>query len=182
MKTRAKAASTKVASKLHLAVILAWLLLNEVVILFKIHTNDGLTSRIDLSDEAQAAEWVERSKDPSFQEKITGISIIQKCLGHFKCPKCGKSNRLVCSHCGQPAQETACGTGIQYSLSKPSDFDKTYYLVERIEPDAQRKIRGGERITCFVGNVKLAMMVHSAQSSARVTLFNTGKQRYNPYT
>jgi len=145
---------------------------------FKIHTCDGLTTRLELEDEEQAKKWLEHSKDPIFQDSITGITIIQKCKGHFKCPSCKRTSKLICSNCGY-SKETTCGNGKQYTISKPNGFDKIFYHVESLE--AEGKMKGGERVSCFVGNVKISLMVHNSQSSARITLSNIGKQRFNPY-
>ena len=43
--------------------------------MLKVHTNDGLTSRIDLEDEEQAEQWLARLKDPRFQASITGLTV-----------------------------------------------------------------------------------------------------------
>jgi hypothetical protein len=43
--------------------------------LLKVHTNDGLTSRVDLEDLEQAEQWLARLKDPKFQASITGLTI-----------------------------------------------------------------------------------------------------------
>ena len=149
--------------------------------MFKIHTSDGLTVRVDLDNEEQAQEWLKRLKDPNFQDTITGISVVQRCGGKFRCPTCGKAARLTCTTCGLPPQEIICGTGVQYSLSRPTGFGKANYLVERMEPNANGKIRGGEKVTCFVGDVRLTMMIHAAQPSTRISLLKIGEQRYNPY-
>lgn len=150
--------------------------------MFKIHTNDGVTSRVDLSDEDQAKLWLQRFKQPAFQETITGISVLRKCSGHFRCGQCNrKAHKIVCPTCGNVEDGAVCGTGVQYSLSKPIDFDRVFYYAEHISPDVEAKIRGGERITCFADGVKVSMMVHACQSAARISLTKTGKQRYNPY-
>jgi len=150
--------------------------------MFKVHTNDGLTTRLDLTDEKQAAEWVQQLKDSKCQESITGISIIRKCSGKPRCPSCNRKLQDVrCPSCHQPVDNVICGTGVQYSLSRPAEFERVFYVAERIEPDEDARLRGGERIICFADGVKVSMMVHACQSAARISLTKTGKQRYNPY-
>ena len=146
--------------------------------MFKVHTKDGLTQRFDLSDEGDIKDLSDLVSDPQFQKTITGVSVVQNCLGHFKCPVCKKATELVCSVCGQPSQSITCNTGIQYSLSKPIGFDKAFYNVEKIEPNG--KIKGGERVTVFVGDLRVTLMVHASQLAAKISLARMGKQRYNP--
>ena len=86
----------------------------------------------------------------------------------------------MCSNCGHPSKEVTCGTGVQYSLSRPNGYDQVFYLAEHIEPDASIKLRGGEKITCFAGDARVALMAHAGQPAVRITLLKTGKQRYNP--
>ncbi len=148
--------------------------------MFKIHTSDGITARLDLGDEEQAKEWLARLKDPTFQRRITGITIMRHCGGRFKCPSCGRATRLSCSVCGEPSRDITCEKGVQHSLSRPQGFDDVFYQPEQVEPDPRIKLRGGERIVCYAGNDRVAMMVHPRQPASRVTLAKTGKRRYNP--
>jgi len=148
--------------------------------MIKLHTNDGQTNRIDLGDEQQAREWLKRLKDAAFQKTITGVSVLQKCGGHFRCPACSRSSKLICSHCGSSANQVECGTGVQFSLSRPIGMDGVFYLVENIEPDKKTKTKGGEKVTCFAGENRLTLMVHRCQSAAKISLSKTGKQRFNP--
>lgn len=148
--------------------------------MFKIHTCDGLTARVDLQDEEQAKEWLARLKDPSFQSKITGITVMRRCGGRFKCPTCGRATRLVCSSCGESSRDVVCGKGIQHSVSKPNGYGNVHYHAEHVEADPDIKLRGGERVTCFAGDSRLMLMVHAGQPSSRATLLKTGKRRYDP--
>ena len=148
--------------------------------MFKVHTKDGLTKRLDISDEQDEKDLSDLISNQTFQKKITGVSVVQHCSGHFRCPVCKKSGDLVCSVCGQPSQTITCNTGIQYSLSKPIGFDDVFYNVERIEPNG--KIKGGERVTVFVGDLRITLMVHASQLAAKISLARVGKQRYNPIT
>jgi hypothetical protein len=154
---------------------------NEVAVLFKIHTKDGITSRVDLSNAERAIHWIQRLKEDSFQNNITGVSVLRKCEGQFRCPSCNKKiQQSSCRLCGRSHHETVCGTNVQYSLSKPIGFQNVFYYVEHIEPDVKSRSHGGERITCFADGVKIVVMVHANQSAARITLTKTGKQIYNP--
>jgi hypothetical protein len=118
--------------------------------LLKIHTIDGITSRIDLEDEGQAREWLIRLQDATFQKSISGVTIAYK--------------------------------GVQYSLPRPHGFGQIFFHAEYVEPDISKKIKGGERLTCVADGVRIALMVHRAQKAVRVSLFKTGKQRFNPFS
>lgn len=149
--------------------------------MLKIHTSDGMTSHIDLSDEQQARDWLKRLRDQDFQRAITGATIIQKTHGRFKCPKCTSTGRFQCPKCGRLDNEYN-GQSVQYSLARPEGFQQIFYLAEGIEPDEQARIKGGEKITCFVDDIRVTVMVHRSQPSVRIALLKTGKQRYNPYS
>lgn len=149
--------------------------------MLKIHTKDGKTTRIDLTDTDQAREWLKKLKEQEFQKLITGISITQKCEGRFKCPSCNKSTKLICSKCKQPINEVLCGSGVQYSLSRPSGFNKVFYQAEYIQPNEENKIRGGEKIICFCDDTQISMMIHKSQKAARITLTKPGVRRFSPY-
>lgn len=76
---------------------------------------------------------------------------------------------------------TVAHRGVLYSLPRPQGFDRISFVVERIEPNPERKLKGGERVTCFAGDVRISLMVHEAQKAVRVTLARLGKQRFNPF-
>lgn len=147
----------------------------------KIHTADGQTHRVDLGDEKQAKEWLSRLRDRSFQDSVTGISVIQDCHGRIRCTNCKKTGSLACKACGSAmANDAYTKIGVQYSLSRPDGYGPVFYSVDKIDPEPDSKVRGGERVTCFAGDSRISMMVHAGQPSVRVTLLKTGKQRYNP--
>ena len=125
--------------------------------MFKIHTKDGLTTRIDLSNPEQLRAWNEKIKEIEFQKTITGISIVQTCGG-----------KLKCNHCAN--HKTQCSTGIQYSVSKPDGFSKISFIPEHLTPNASSKSKGGAKITCIVDDIELVLMVHAKQPAARITL------------
>jgi hypothetical protein len=131
----------------------------------KLHTSDGRTVRIDLQDERQASEWLRRLARPDFQASVTGVSLVEKHDARARCPECG-------SKCG-------CSLGVQYSVTRPQDFSRVYFHVEKVEP--RGKVRGGERVVVFVDDVRLTVMAHGSQPSARVVLSKIGRQRFNPF-
>jgi hypothetical protein len=148
-----------------------------------VHTKDGKTHKIDLSDEKQAKNLLSNLKEQKYQANITGVTVIRDCYGRVRCPKCKKAGFLSCSACGHEVPNNSnVKIGVQYSLSKPDGFTPVFYAIENIEPDEDSKIRGGEKVICFSGATRVTMMVHNSQPSVRVTLLKIGKQRYNPYT
>ena len=149
--------------------------------MLKIHTSDGITTRLDLNDEMQAKEWLNKLKNLSFQEQITGISILQNCNGPYRCPVCKSKVKPSCPTCGQSTKNIRCNTGVQYSVSKPKGFHRCFYQVEHLDFDPSEGLRGGERIICFADDVRISLMVHASAPSTRVNLVKTGRQRYNPF-
>lgn len=151
--------------------------------MLKIHTSDGKTHRVDLADGEQAKEWLSRLGRRDFQQSITGISVVQDCLGRLRCPNCKRAGHLHCGACNRSVpSDSHTKTGVQYSLSRPDGYGDVFYSIEHIEAAEDSKVRGGERITCFAGDSRATMMIHKGQPSVRVTLLRTGKQRYNPYS
>jgi hypothetical protein len=75
---------------------------------------------------------------------------------------------------------TVAHKGVQYSLPRPIGFNEVLFLAEHVSPDSERKVKGGERVTCIAGDVRATVMVHRAQRAVRVSLLRTGKQRFNP--
>lgn len=116
--------------------------------MLKIHTNGGTTHRVDLDDEEQARQWLEKLQEPAFQSAITGLTLAHR--------------------------------GVQYSLPLPRGFSRSHLHAELIQPDPDKKIKGGERIVCAADDIRVSIMVHRAQRAARVAVLKTGKQRYNP--
>jgi hypothetical protein len=133
--------------------------------MFKIHTNDGITTPIDLSTSEQREYWKRMFSNSEYQAKITGITIVKRCGGKSKCEACGDKGKT-------------CNTGVQYSLSRPSKLQKVVYELEIVESDGN--IKGGEKIICQAGEIRIIMMSHANQPACRVTVDKIGKQRYNP--
>lgn len=75
---------------------------------------------------------------------------------------------------------TVSHAGVQYSIPRPIGFEPVSFLAELIEPNDDRRIKGGERVTLLAGDVRASVMVHKEQRAARVSLFRIGKQRYSP--
>lgn len=46
--------------------------------MLKVHTVDGLTTRIDLDNPEQAKEWLSKLKQHEFQEQITALTVFDK--------------------------------------------------------------------------------------------------------
>lgn len=116
--------------------------------MLKIHTRDGRTTKVDLTDADQAREWMRRWSDPRFQAQITGMTIADQ--------------------------------GVQYSISRPDDFGAVSFRAEHIDVDLDRRIKGGERITCMADDARVTVMVHSGQRAVKVSLLKFGKQRFIP--
>lgn len=72
--------------------------------------------------------------------------------------------------------------GVQYSLIKPKGFSQVFFLAELVPVDEEHKVKGGEKMTAFLDDVCINVMVHSAQRAVRVSVSKTGKQRFNPFT
>lgn len=118
--------------------------------MLKVHTTDGMTTRVDLENEDETRQWIEKLRDPAYQGSISGLTIYQK--------------------------------GVQYSLPRPQGFSQVFLCAECVEPDPDKKLKGGERIVCVAGDVRIILMVHRAQKAVRVAVVKTGKQRFNPIT
>lgn len=132
--------------------------------MLKIHTRDGRTLRIDLSDPDQAREWLGRLERDSFQAEISGVSVVEHHLVRFRCDACGNKG--------------AEQVGVQYSVSRPQGINSVRYAVELV--DVSGEGRGGERVTVYAGDIRLSLMAHQSQPSARISLSKIGKLRFVP--
>lgn len=132
--------------------------------MLKIHTADGQTVRIDLSDEAQARELLSKLDSDRYQRTITGASLVETHEAKGRCRACG--------------EKVTCQIGVQYSVSRPQAFRRVEYEVEHM-PETER-VKGGERIVLFADDMCLTLTAHRSQPSARVTLVTVGKRRYKP--
>lgn len=148
--------------------------------MLKLHTSDGLTSRIDLENEAQARELLGRLKDPLYQAAVSGLSLSRSYASRNRCPGCGKACRVVCKECARGGGQERGEIGVQYSVSRPQGFSRVFYHAEAVEQDDEVGLKGGERLVVFADDTRLTVMVHRSQPSVRVVLSKTGVQRYNP--
>lgn len=74
---------------------------------------------------------------------------------------------------------TVAHNGSEYSFGRPSGFkDQPVFHVERVDPAG--KAKGGVRISCFVGDVRVTIMAHGDQSAVRFAVARVGKQCYSP--
>lgn len=128
--------------------------------MLKIHTSDGQTIRIDLRDPEQAREWLSRLEQDRFQASISGVSLVETHEARARCPRCDA--------------RALAQIGVQYSVSRPQGLTGVSYEVERVNG------RGGERITLFAGDVRLSLVAHESQPSARITLIKSGHRRFAP--
>lgn len=46
--------------------------------MLKVHLQDGKTLEVDTEDAEQAEGWMKRFNDPSFQSRITGITVVNR--------------------------------------------------------------------------------------------------------
>ena len=147
--------------------------------MLKIHTKDGKTTPINLKSIEQARELFNKLKNPEFQKFITGMTLAQKCQSRFKCNNCN-SPVLICPECGSVHNRSECGSGIQYSLPRPSDFNKIFCQAEYIEPNKEKRIHGGEKIICFCDDVQIGVMAHRDQKAIRISVSKPGIRRFSP--
>lgn len=133
--------------------------------MLKIHTSDGQTHRVDLSDPEQARSWLKRLAREGFQASIKGVSLVERHPVRGQCQECGA--------------EAGRSVGVQYSVTRPDDFKSVFFQVEAVPPHG--RVKGGERVVVFVDDVRLTLMAHHSQPAARIQVSKVGKQRFNPY-
>lgn len=133
--------------------------------MIKVHTKSGQTLRLDLRDESQAREWVERLARSDFQRDVSGVTIVSHHDAAARCSECGARG--------------AGSLGVQYSLARPDSFDQVSFHVEGVEQSG--RVRGGERLIVFADDIRVTAMAHAAQPAVRVSVSKMGRRRYNPY-
>lgn len=122
--------------------------------MFNFHLKNGKTVRLDL--ENGAPELLTELSRPEFQDQITAVSVVQR-------------------HGARGGGDV----GVQYSLPRPEGFEgRAWFTVELVA--AEGKVRGGERIVLFVGDVRVTLMAHRGQPAARITIARVGKRKFNP--
>lgn len=131
--------------------------------MLKIHTADGQTHPVDLKDSDQARFWLARLAREDFQSTIHGASLVEHHRVRDKCQKCGEpSGREI---------------GVQYSVTRPDGARRVFVHAEDVVPDGP--IKGGERLTILIDDVRLTLMAHHSQPAARVTFERVGRQTFN---
>lgn len=70
--------------------------------------------------------------------------------------------------------------GQAYSIGRPAGFTRVVFLAEAVQPEPERKNKGGERVTCYADGVRVTLMVHRESKAARVGLARTGELRFSP--
>jgi hypothetical protein len=151
--------------------------------MIRINISNGKTFRLDLNDEEQAKKLVELLGEHSFQESITGITVMRRYARRHRCSNqgCKRMAKLVCPVCGEIGDGGYFNyTGNQYTLVRPNSFDRVSFAVENSVVNGGKGVNGGEKLICNAGDVQLQIMAYAHQPSARVTLRKIGKQRYNP--
>lgn len=131
--------------------------------MLKIHTSDGKTHRVDLSDEVQARKILAALGRDDFQRTVKAVSLVEH-----------HTVRCTCACGARPSRDF----GVQYSVARPDGFDKAAFSVEAVEPGG--RVKGGERVVVHSGDVRLTLMAHSSQPAARIQVTKTGKQQFNP--
>lgn len=131
--------------------------------MLKIHTADGQTHPVDLADADQARLWLARLDREEFQATIQGVSLVERHSVGGKCLACGEPSGRKMS--------------VQYAVSRPDGARRVFVHAEHVE--AEGRVKGGERVTLFVDDMRLVMMAHASQPAARITLAHVGKQTFN---
>lgn len=147
--------------------------------MIRINTSDGFTLNIDLRNPEQFQELAFLLNDEKFQNKITGISSIQRYNRKIRCSKCKKSAKIICSSCGAEENNIFQYTGNQFSLIRPISFNNVNFQIENNVDNIDGKIIGGEKFICNTGNVQLIVMSYVNQPSSRITIREIGYQRFD---
>ncbi len=119
-----------------------------------LHLKDGRTIPIDLDDGDN--EWLKKLARPDFQEMLTAVTV--------KMMHPNKTGEV----------------GVQYSVVRPRGFDDTrqWFQIERVEEKG--RIRGGERLDLFIGDVRVSLMAHTTQPACRVSVTKIGRRIFGP--
>ena len=132
--------------------------------MLRIHTADGRTATVDLSDERQARDWLGRLARADVARSVTGLTLIETHAASGKCPACA-------ARCQLPL-------GMQFSISRPQDFRAVSFDAEHVEPSG--RVRGGDKLVLYADDVRVSIMAHADQPAVRVVLAKVGRRRYNP--
>jgi hypothetical protein len=132
--------------------------------MLRVHTADGRTATVDLSDERQAADWVRRLARADVARSVTGLTLVETHATSGRCPACGV-------RCQQPL-------GLQFSIARPEDFRAVSFDAEHVE--AAGRVRGGDRLLIYADDIRLSVMAHAETPAVRVVVSKVGKRRFNP--
>lgn len=81
--------------------------------MLKVHLSDGETLEVDLHDEDQFKEWMRRFGSPVYQERITGLTIVQKGV-QYSLPKPSGFREVSLTaepvHTGKGGERVVCVT------------------------------------------------------------------------
>lgn len=132
--------------------------------MLKIHTKDGQTATLDLADGEQARAWLKRAALPAYQERLTGLTLIESHVARAACD-CGR--------------KCLCDLGVQISVPRPRGFRRVELAAEHVAP--AQGIRGGERTLVYCDNVVLSVMAHAEQPAIRIMVTKLGTRVHNPF-
>lgn len=118
-----------------------------------LHFKDGRTERLDL--EGGTPELLESLGRSDFQDSLTAVTIKM----------------------GYPSKRGE--KYAQFSVTRPEGFEGVpWFRVETVTPKG--RVKGGERLMLFVGDIRLTMMVHGSQPAARISVAKVGRRVMNP--
>ncbi len=127
----------------------------------KVHLDDGSTLPLDLQDEDEAKAFLSRLDDPSFQQRITGIALVQSRDLRVRCPECARPPIMTCSQCGELPSTTYMRAGHQLSLAKPKRGTSTLGL---------EVVENREIATLQYGGTTLQVTTYRNKPAAHISL------------
>lgn len=121
--------------------------------MISLHLKDGQTIPIDLDD--GASEYLTKLSRSDFQEQLTAVTIQLK----------------FATKNGEVAT--------QFSVVRPKGFEEqSWFQVEKVAE--QGRVRGGERLDLFIGEIRVSLMAHGSQPAARISITKLGRRKFNP--
>lgn len=121
--------------------------------MISLHLKDGQTIPLDLDD--GASEFLTKLSRSDFQEQLTAVTV-------------------------QLKYATKAGEFVtQFSIVRPKGFeDQPWFQVEKVIE--QGRVRGGERLDLFIGEIRVSLMAHGSQPAARISITKLGRRKFNP--
>jgi hypothetical protein len=132
--------------------------------MLRVHTADGHTETVDLSDERQASELVRRLARADVARSVTGLTLVETHGAAGRCPACSERHQLP--------------LGMQFSITRPEDFRSVSFDAERVQPSG--RVRGGDRLLVYADDIRLSVMAHAETPAVRVVVSKPGKRRFDP--